>query len=88
MIRVQDRDNPAPTDEEIAATVEAAEIHEPGEEVGRMTGPEWRSFIRAGLRINMLRAVEADGRLGFARVLALARYPYGSQRRSVFMLST
>ena len=37
-----------------------------------MTVAEWRAVVRAGLRIAMLEAVEADGRAGFARVLAEA----------------
>lgn len=61
------------TDEEIAAAAEAAEVHEPGEEMGRMTAREWRSIVRAGLRVALLEAVESERRAGFERIMAMIR---------------
>lgn len=53
------------TDEEIAAATEASELHEPGQEIGRLTREEWRAVVRKGLRMTLLEAVERDGRKGF-----------------------
>lgn len=61
------------TDEEIAAAAEAASIHEPSQEIGRLSAFEWRSIVRAGLRVAMLEAVERQGKTGFQRILALIR---------------
>lgn len=61
------------TDEEIAAMAEEIGLHEPGEEVGRLTREEWRMLVHQGLRITMLEAVERDGREGYERLLAQAR---------------
>jgi len=58
------------SDGELAATLELREeLASPIGEIGRVTGGEWRSIIKAGLRIALLEAVELDGRAGFERVL-------------------
>lgn len=61
------------TDEDIAAAAEEAALHEPSQEIGRLNRDEWRTLVRKGLRVPLLEAVEADGVLGFSRILAQIR---------------
>jgi len=61
------------TDKEIVDGAEASDLHEPNQEIGRMTIPEWRAVVRRGLRLRLLEAVEAEGKKGFLAVLSHIR---------------
>lgn len=61
------------TDEEIAAELERELSSAEAAEIGRVSVQVWRQIIRMGLRLNLLEAVEQDGRAGFERLLRLHR---------------
>lgn len=59
------------SDEELLADAEQLELLSSGStEIGRLTVVQWRAVLRAGLRCQLLEAVEADGAAGLSRVMS------------------